>query len=206
MLISPVNINQATAILSNPISVDGQGVLRYIVTDKGPLFKSAVYVCTSAFNPAGGVFCPEGSLGTAVNNVGNQLPQSPKKSYSIAINQDFNSSKGITTARLAYRYMSEREGNVFNSDRSRMPEHKFFDLSVTYKPNENDWYASLFVKNIGDDVYIGTWAAASALQGGAQFATYTDPRTYGIAFGKSGKVCKCFFKSVNLIFFFTGIE
>ena len=26
-------------------------------------------------------------------------------------------------------------------------------------------------------------AAASALQGGAQFATYTDPRTWGIMFG-----------------------
>ena len=114
---------------------------------------------------------------------GNKLPQSPESSYSLSLNQDFNSAQGTTTARLTYRYQSEREGNVFNSDRSRMPEHKFFDLSVTYKPNEKDWYASLFVKNIADDVYIGTWAAASALQGGAQFATYTDPRTWGVTFG-----------------------
>jgi hypothetical protein len=54
---------------------------------------------------------------------------------------------------------------------------------VTYQPNEKDWYASLYVKNIRDEVFIGTWAAASALQGGAQFATYTDPRTWGIMFG-----------------------
>jgi hypothetical protein len=60
-----------------------------------------------------------------------------------------------------------------------MPEHKFLDLKVTYQPNEKDWYASLYVKNIRDEVFIGTWAAASALQGGAQFATYTDPRTWG---------------------------
>ena len=32
-------------------------------------------------------------------------------------------------------------------------------------------------------MFIGTWAAASALQGGAQFATYTDPRTWGVMFG-----------------------
>jgi len=184
-LISPVNINQATAILGPPVSVDPQGILRYIVTDKGLLFKSAGYVCTSAFNPAGGVFCPEGSLGTAVNNAGNKLPQSPEKSYSIAINQDFNSAKGITTARLAYRYMSEREGNVFNTDRSRMPAHDFLDLSITYQPNDKDWQASLYVKNIRDNVFIGTWAAASALQGGAQFATYTDPRTWGVSFSRN---------------------
>ena len=59
------------------------------------------------------------------------------------------------------------------------------DLSITYQPNDKDWYISLYVKNIGDDVFIGTWAAASALQGGAQFATYTDPRTYGIMFAET---------------------
>lgn len=182
-LISPVNINNMTAILSAPISLDPQGVLRYVLTDKGALFKSAGYVCTVAFNPLGGVLCPDAGLGTPVDVSGNQLPQSPEKSYSVSLNQDFNSSKGKTTARLTYRYQGKREGNVFNSDRSRMPEHKFLDLKVTYQPNEKDWYASLYIKNIRDEVFIGTWAAASALQGGAQFATYTDPRTWGIMFG-----------------------
>ena len=184
-LISPVNINQATAILSPPVLVDAQGALRYALTDKGPLFKSAGYVCTVAFNPLGGIMCPEAGLGTAVDVSGNKLPQSPEKSYSIAINQDFNSDRGITTARLTYRYQAEREGNVFNTDRSRMPAHDFLDLSVTYKPNDKDWQASLYVKNIRDNVFIGTWAASSALQGGAQFATYTDPRTWGVSFSRN---------------------
>ena len=183
-LIDPININNATAILSGPISIDPSGILRYAVTDQGAIFKSAGYLCTVPFNPlAPGGACPAAGLGTPVDVSGNKLPQSPESSYSLSLNQDFNSAQGTTTARLTYRYQSEREGNVFNSDRSRMPEHKFFDLSVTYKPNEKDWYASLFVKNIADDVYIGTWAAASAIQGGAQFATYTDPRTWGVTFG-----------------------
>ena len=183
-LISPININQATAILSDPILVDAQGALRYVVTDKGPLFKSAGYVCTEAFNPLGGVFCPASGLGTPVDVSGNKLPQSPDKSYSVSINKDFNSSNGITTARLTYRYQAEREGNVFNTDRSKMPAHKFLDAKLSYQPNDKDWYIALYAKNIGDDVYIGTWAASSALQGGAQFATYTDPRTWGVMFGK----------------------
>ena len=62
-----------------------------------------------------------------------------------------------------------------------MPEHKFIDLSFTYKPDK-DWYISLYGKNLSE-VTVGTWAAASAIQGGTQFATYTDPRTYGIMFG-----------------------
>ena len=184
-LISPVNINQATAILSDPISIDSQGALRYVVTDKGPLFKSAGYVCTVAFNPLGGVLCPAEGQGTPVDVSGNELPQSPKKSYSVAINHNINMDKGVTTARLTYRYQGEREGNVFNTDRSRMPAHDFLDFKLTYQPNDKDWYASVYVKNAGDNVFIGTWAASSALQGGAQFATYTDPRTYGIMFGTS---------------------
>ena len=54
-LIDPVNINNHTAVLSGPVMSDPQGVLRYVVTDKGPLFKSAGYMCTDAFNPLGGV-------------------------------------------------------------------------------------------------------------------------------------------------------
>ena len=92
---------------------------------------------------------------------------------------------GIVTARLAYRYQSEREGSVFNLDRARMPETDYFDMNVTYTPNDSDWYVRLYVKNLNDDQYVGTWAASSALQGGAQFATYTDPRTWGIQFGSS---------------------
>ena len=183
--ISPININQATAILSPPVSVDAQGILRYVLTDKGLLFKSAGYVCTLPFNPAAGVPCPSAGLGTPVDVSGNVLPQSPEKSYSIAINHDINFTQGVATTRLAYRYMSAREGNVFNTDRSRMPAQDFMDLSVTYKPNNKSWHAAFYVKNIEDNVVIGTWAASSALQGGAQFATYTDPRTWGVMFGTS---------------------
>jgi outer membrane receptor protein involved in Fe transport len=185
-LIDPLNINNHTSILAGPVNVDPQGLLRYVVTDKGTLFKSAGYMCTEAFNPLGGVPCAlVGGLGTPVDVSGNQLPQSPETSYSLALNQDFNSSSGVTTARLTYRYQAEREGNVFNYERARMPEHKFIDLSFTYKPNDKDWYISLYGKNLGDEVTVGTWAAASAIQGGTQFATYTDPRTYGIMFGTS---------------------
>ena len=184
-LISPTNINGATTRIGPVANGDPQGIVRYGMTDKGLIFKSAGYVCTQAFNPLGGVPCPESGLGTPVNVSGNQLPQSPELSYSLSLNKDFLQSSGVTSARVTYRFQAEREGDVFNTDRTRMNAHKFLDLKVTYQPNDSDWYVAFFAKNLVDNVYVGTWASASALQGGALFATYTDPKTYGIQFGTS---------------------
>ncbi len=91
---------------------------------------------------------------------------------------------GVLTARLTYRYQGEREGNVFNEARAQLPEHKFFDFSMKYNPNAGNWYVGLYAKNLADDQYIGGWAASSPLQGGSYFGTYTDPRTYGVTFGR----------------------
>ena len=114
---------------------------------------------------------------------GNSLPQSPESSYSIGFNNDFIGENGVTSVRLSYRYQAEREGNVFNQDRAKMPETKYWDLSAVYTPDNADWYVKAYIKNLADEQFIGTWAASSALQGGAQFATYTDPRMWGVSFG-----------------------
>ena len=145
------------------------------------LFKSAGYLCLTPFNPLGGVPC--GDVPTPVSLKGNTLPQSPGASYGIGLNNDFINESGVTSVRLAYRYQGEREGNVFNQARARMAETKFWDMTATYRPNNSNWHIQLYGKNLTDDQPIGTWSAASALQGGAQFATYADPRTYGVSFG-----------------------
>ena len=147
------------------------------------VFKSAGYLCLSPFNPLGGVACTDPVNPVSIK--GNTLPQSPKTSYGIGLNKEMLSTSGITSLRLAYRYQGEREGNVFNQDRARMPETKFWDLSATYTPNDDDWFVRVYGKNLANDQFIGTWSAASALQGGAQFATYSDPRTWGVQFGTS---------------------
>jgi iron complex outermembrane receptor protein len=137
----------------------------------------------TGFNPLGGRGCPIDPV--LVDLTGNKLPQSPELSYSIALNQDWETANGVVTGRVVYRFQDEREGNVFNQDRARMKEQKFWDMRVTYNPNNADWYVALYGKNLVDDRGVGTWAASSALQGGAQFGTYTDPRTWGLAFGTS---------------------
>ena len=194
-LINPVNINNATARAPLPASLGGGlmlpiastgGVLSVGATDAGLVYKFAGFMCLAPFNPfdtTGAAVCKGDNLGVPVDVSGNKLPQSPELSYSIGLNKDFVGDNGITTARIAYRYMDEREGTVFNQPWLKMPEHEFFDATVTYRPNGGNWFVRLEGKNLTNDRYIGSWYLASGLQGGNKFATITDPRTWGIAFG-----------------------
>jgi len=172
------------------LPADPLGAMRYgygVLADGTivPVFKSAGSLCATAtgFNPLASQPCPIAPQ--RLNIKGNSLPGMPDTSYSVGINNDFMMDNGYLSARLAYKYTSERAGEPFNSSRSTMPETKMWDLSFTYNPNDGDWFLKAYIKNLNDDQYIGLWSPASALQGGAQFGTYTDPRTYGLAFGSS---------------------
>ena len=196
-----------TAAAANPangvfqaLPLDAAGILTYgwglnAAGEQVLVAKSLGYLCMASgmaqigqmlnpqtgFNPLGGNPCPIAP--NLIDIAGNKLPQSPELSYSLALNQDWETANGVVTGRVVYRFQDEREGNVFNQDRAKMKEQKFWDMRVTYKPNNADWYVALYGKNLVDDRGVGTWAASSALQGGAQFGTYTDPRTWGLAFG-----------------------
>ena len=182
-LINPVNILNASSGLGNRVNVDALGALAITTTDLGNVFKSAGYMCSVPFNPLGGVSCPTAGLGTPVDVSGNKLPQSPDLSYSLGLNKDFPTSNGMVSSRLAFRYMGEREGTVYNEAQTRVPEHKYWDASVTFRPNDGNWFVKFEGKNLNDDKYVGSWYMASGLQGGAKFATITAPRTWSIGFG-----------------------
>ena len=149
-----------------------------------PLTPANVGTMVSTFNPLAG---PAGACPFAPETIdinGNTVPGTAEKSFSLSLNKDFIGQNGVTTGRLTYRYQDAREGNVFNHDTARVPEQKFFDFSLKYKPNDGKWHVGLYAKNLADDQYIGVWAASSPLQGGSRFGTYTDPRTYGVTFGR----------------------
>ena len=147
-----------------------------------PATPTNILTMLTGFNPLAGASCPFAP--TPVDIDGNTVPGTPELSYSLSLNRDFPMEDGVLTARLTYRYQAEREGNVFNEARAQLPEHKFFDFSMKYNPNAGNWYVGLYAKNLADDQYIGGWAASSPLQGGSYFGTYTDPRTYGVTFGR----------------------
>ena len=117
-LVNPLNPFNASVIGRVGVNADPQGIVRYVLTDKGPLFKSAGYLCGAPFNPAGGVLCPEAALGVPTNVSGNELPNSPELSYSMALNKDFISDSAITSLRLVHRFQAKRFGDVYNSTRA----------------------------------------------------------------------------------------
>ena len=44
---------------------------------------------------------------------GNNLPGSADESYGMSLTQDFNSTNGVTSARLSYRYRGSADLSIF---------------------------------------------------------------------------------------------
>ena len=164
------------------VDPDGTGLITGAVHANGRvLFKSAGFNCTVAGLYTDG--CATGEPGWAESIKGNALPGSSDKSYGLALTQDFNSSNGVTSARLSYRYRGSFDSDIFNMDRMKIDAQDTMDLLISYEPNEGDWYAGIFVKNIRDQQHLQILRPASNVQGGQLFGSFSDPRIWGVQFG-----------------------
>jgi outer membrane receptor protein involved in Fe transport len=164
------------------VDPNGTGLITGAVHANGrTLFKSAGFNCTVA-----GLYtdrCATGEPGWAESIKGNSLPGSSDKSYGLSLTQDFNSSNGVTSARLSYRYRGSFDSDIFNMDRMKIDAQDTMDLLISYEPNEGDWYAGIFVKNIRDQQHLQILRPASNVQGGQLFGSFSDPRIWGVQFG-----------------------
>ena len=164
------------------VDPNGTGLVTGAVHANGRvLFKSAGFNCTVA-----GLYtdrCATGEPGWAESIKGNSLPGSSDKSYGLSLTQDFNSSNGVTSARLSYRYRGSFDSDIFNMDRMKIDAQDTMDLLISYEPNEGDWYAGIFVKNIRDQQHLQILRPASNVQGGQLFGSFSDPRIWGVQFG-----------------------
>ena len=164
------------------VDPDGTGLVTGAVHANGRvLFKSAGFNCTVAGLYTDG--CVTGEPGWAESIKGNGLPGSSDKSYGLSLTQDFMTANGVTSARLSYRYRGAFDSDIFNMERMKIDAQDTMDLLVTYEPNDGDWYAGLFVKNIRDQQHLNALRPASNVQGGQLFGSFTDPRIYGVQFG-----------------------
>jgi len=179
----------ATGIVQylGPVDPNGTGFLTGAVFDNGQTwFKSGGFNCITpqGFNPAANVFCPLIEA-NPVNLNGNDLPRVADTSYSFSFTQLFTGDNGVTSARLSYRYTGERNGDPFNMSRFAIPENKTFDFLLRYTPNDGDWYLGMYAKNLADNQYMNSIRSGSNAQGGQLYASFTDPRSWGIQFGSS---------------------
>jgi outer membrane receptor protein involved in Fe transport len=164
------------------VDPNGTGLITGAVHANGRvLFKSAGFNCTVAGLYTDG--CATGEPGWAESIKGNALPGSSDKSYGLSLTQDFNSSNAVTSARLSYRYRGSFDSDIFNMERMKIDAQDTWDLLISYEPNEGDWYAGIFVKNIRDQQHLQVLRPASNVQGGQLFGSFSDPRIWGVQFG-----------------------
>jgi outer membrane receptor protein involved in Fe transport len=114
---------------------------------------------------------------------GNNVPLVADLDYNLSLSQRFPASGGATDVKLTYVHKGERDGDIFNGDRFKLPEAKYMDMLVTYTPSSEDWYVGGFIKNIADKRYQHGVTANGNLAGGGVHITFANPRTYGIKFG-----------------------
>jgi outer membrane receptor protein involved in Fe transport len=164
------------------VDPNGTGLITGAVHANGRvLFKSAGFNCTVAGLYTDG--CATGEPGWAESIKGNSLPGSSDESYGLSLTQDFNSSNAVTSARLSYRYRGSFDSDIFNMERMKIDAQDTWDLLISYEPNEGDWYAGIFVKNIRDQQHLQVLRPASNVQGGQLFGSFSDPRIWGVQFG-----------------------
>jgi outer membrane receptor protein involved in Fe transport len=164
------------------VDPDGTGLITGAVHANGRvLYKSAGFNCTVPGLYTSG--CAGGEPGWAESIKGNSLPGSSDESYGLSLTQDFNSSNAVTSARLSYRYRGSFDSDIFNMERMKIDAQDTWDLLISYEPNEGDWYAGIFVKNIRDQQHLQILRPASNVQGGQLFGSFSDPRIWGVQFG-----------------------
>ena len=184
--LNPAGANAVVQYLG-AVDPQGTGFLTGAVFDNGQIwYKSGGFNCLTpiGFNPAAGVLCPL-SEANPVSIQGNDLPGVSDTSYSLSVTQLFPGDNGVTSARLSYRYRGESNGSPFNMSRFDVPENKQFDFLLRYTPNNGDWYVGMYAKNLADDQTMNAIRSGSNAQGGQLYASFTDPRTWGIQFGTS---------------------
>ena len=114
---------------------------------------------------------------------GNRMPATRELDYNISLNQAFTTANGVVDSRLTMAHKGQMYASLFNTERSSVPEQRYFDLITTYRPNNGDWYVGVYGKNLANKRPLIGIDRGSEVEGSVLNATIGFPRTYGVSFG-----------------------
>ena len=185
-IIDPLNPANANGVAQYIGAIDAAtrnaGLLTTAVMDNGlQVFKSAGYICLAPAAPLQGIPCTND--GVAQDISGNRIPNQQDEAYNIAITKTFETGNGAVDVRLSRKYRGQAYADIWNNERSNVPESSNSDLLISYKPNGGDWYMNAFIKNLDDSRDLIYLRAGSNFQGGNVYGSITEPRTFGLMFG-----------------------
>ena len=95
---------------------------------------------------------------------------------------------GVLTSRLDLNFIDERysDGSFHNNPNDQLPSQTLVNGRLNYRPADDNWGVSLWVRNLTDDdseTYVAYGAAF--LPFGTNRAQFQEPRTYGLTLNLS---------------------
>ena len=108
---------------------------------------------------------------------GNQVQNTPERTYSLGGTYDINTASGTFTLAAAYYYNG---GFVATADeRVAQPSYQTVDASVVWRQSDKGLSVRVWGKNLTDEAYRTQLGASNSGDNG----TYAPPRTYGVTLG-----------------------
>jgi len=159
-------------------------LVKYKNTDVGPVFSSFASLCTQPYFGLDSTTlpCPV-TDGTEQDLSGNRLPLSAEDNYRLGLTKYYDTSAGTYAFRVDYSFRGDTYSDTFNRPRDFIDEYDVFDLSLTYTPNDGDWFVGAYVRNLEDSDHIYAKYNADPTIGGFANGVALDPKIMGINFG-----------------------
>ena len=159
-------------------------LVKYANTDAGLVFSSFASLCTQPYFGLDSTTlpCPV-TDGVEQDLSGNRLPGSAEDNYRLGLTKFFDTAGGSYAFRVDYSYRGDTYSDTFNRTRDYIKDYDVVDLSLSYNPNDADWYVSAYVRNLSDSDHIYAKYNTDPTIGGFANGVALDPRIIGINFG-----------------------
>jgi iron complex outermembrane receptor protein len=111
---------------------------------------------------------------------GLSVPFSPKFKWGVTATYQHQITWGSLAYNLIYSHQNKAEMSVFNSARTQMSEWDTIDANITFRPENERYFFTIWGKNLTDE---RTRMAANSVAGLWNFTMYGRPRSYGFEVG-----------------------
>ena len=108
---------------------------------------------------------------------------SAEDNYRLGLTKFYDTSAGTYAFRVDYSFRGDTYSDTFNRPRDYIDEYDVFDLSLTYTPNDGDWFVGAYVRNLEDSDHIYAKYNTDPTIGGFANGVALDPKIMGINFG-----------------------
>ena len=159
-------------------------LVKYANTDTGMVFSSFGSLCTQPYYGLDSTTlpCPV-TDGVLQDLSGNTLPGSAEDNYRLGLTKFFDTTEGSYAFRVDYSFRGDTFSDTYNRTRDYIEEYDVVDLSLTYTPNNADWYVGAYVRNLSDSDHIYAKYNTDPTIGGFANGVALDPKIMGINFG-----------------------